>query len=161
MGRTKQKDGALCTVPTRVTGASATLIDPIWVSQPETNISNYIIQTDITDHFAVVSQFTDHSTGQCKPVYINKRVLTQTAVQNISNDLAEAFAWEPVNNKFGIIAGEPPSVSVTFFQVNKGQEPTELKKVEKRPCNNLFWSPQGQFVVLAGLRSMNGGAGVY
>ncbi|KAG0716262.1 Eukaryotic translation initiation factor 3 subunit B [Chionoecetes opilio] len=68
----------------------------------------------------------------------------------------QAFAWEPVNNKFGIITGEPPSISVTFFQVNKGQEPTELKKVEKRPCNNLFWSPQGQFVVLAGLRSMNG-----
>ena len=47
-------------------------------------------------------------------------------------------------------------MSVTFFQVNKGQAPTELKKLEKRPCNNLFWSPQGQFVVLAGLRSMNG-----
>jgi len=68
----------------------------------------------------------------------------------------QAFAWEPVNNKFGIIAGEPPSVCVTFFQVNKGQAPTELKKLEKRPCNNLFWSPQGQFVVLAGLRNMSG-----
>lgn len=70
--------------------------------------------------------------------------------------IRQAFAWEPVNNKFGIISGEPPSVNVTFFQVNKGQAPTELKKLEKRPCNNLFWSPQGQFVVLAGLRSMNG-----
>ncbi|KAK8730659.1 hypothetical protein OTU49_007860, partial [Cherax quadricarinatus] len=68
----------------------------------------------------------------------------------------QAFAWEPVNNKFGIISGEPPTVNVTFFQVNKGQAPSELKKLEKRPCNNLFWSPQGQFVVLAGLRNMSG-----
>lgn len=73
-----------------------------------------------------------------------------------SSLLPQAFAWEPVNNKFGIISGELPSVNVTFFQVNKGQAPTELKKLEKRPCNNLFWSPQGQFVVLAGLRNMNG-----
>ncbi|KAK7081817.1 translation initiation factor eIF-3b like protein [Halocaridina rubra] len=71
--------------------------------------------------------------------------------ENIQN-----FAWEPVNNKFGILSGESTSVNVTFFQVNKGQPPTELKKFEKRPCNSLFWSPQGQFVVLAGLRNLSG-----
>lgn len=74
----------------------------------------------------------------------------------MTNDIQQAFAWEPVSNKFGIISGELPSVNVTFFQVNKGHAPTELKKLEKRPCNNLFWSPQGQFVVLAGLRNMSG-----
>ncbi|KAL7638761.1 UNVERIFIED_CONTAM: hypothetical protein RMT77_010294 [Armadillidium vulgare] len=68
----------------------------------------------------------------------------------------QAFAWEPVDNKFGIISGEPPSVTVTFFQVSKGQQPAELKKFEKRDWNNMFWSPQGQFVVLAGLRNMSG-----
>ncbi|XP_076055682.1 eukaryotic translation initiation factor 3 subunit b [Oratosquilla oratoria] len=68
----------------------------------------------------------------------------------------QAFAWEPIGNKFGIISGEPPSVAVTFFQVNKGLAPSELKKFEKRACNNLFWSPQGQFVVLAGLRNLSG-----
>jgi len=68
----------------------------------------------------------------------------------------QAFAWEPVNNKFGIIVGEPPSVSIVFYQVNKGLPPSELKRFEKRPANNLFWSPQGQFVVLAGLRNMSG-----
>ena len=40
--------------------------------------------------------------------------------------------------------------------MNKGQAPTELKKFEKRQCNNMFWSPRGQFVVLAGLREMSG-----
>lgn len=28
--------------------------------------------------------------------------------------------------------------------------------LEKRQCNSLFWCPTGQFIVLAGLRSMNG-----
>lgn len=67
-----------------------------------------------------------------------------------------AFEWEPVDNKFAIISGEPPSINVSFFQVNKGQAPTELKKFEKRAFNSLFWSPRGQFVVLAGLRDMSG-----
>lgn len=68
----------------------------------------------------------------------------------------QAFAWDPVNSKFGVLIGEPPSVNVVFYQVDKGQAPVELKRLDKRPCNNLFWSPQGQFVVLAGLRNMNG-----
>jgi len=67
-----------------------------------------------------------------------------------------AFEWEPTDNMFGIISGENQAVDVTFFQVNKGQAPSELKKFEKRACNTLFWSPRGQFVVLAGLREMNG-----
>jgi hypothetical protein len=31
-----------------------------------------------------------------------------------------------------------------------------LKKYERKTANHLFWAPTGQFVVLAGLRSMNG-----
>jgi len=28
--------------------------------------------------------------------------------------------------------------------------------MDKKSCNHLFWSPNGQFIVLAGLRSQNG-----
>lgn len=41
----------LITKSTRVTNTSATLIDHIWSTQIEDNVSNVIIQTDITDHF--------------------------------------------------------------------------------------------------------------
>jgi hypothetical protein len=37
-----------------------------------------------------------------------------------------------------------------------GQTPVLLKKYERKTANHLFWAPTGQFVVLAGLRSMNG-----
>ncbi|KAF2359212.1 Eukaryotic translation initiation factor 3 subunit B [Trinorchestia longiramus] len=66
------------------------------------------------------------------------------------------FEWEPVDNKFAIISGESPAISVTFYQVNKGHAPTELKRLEKRACNSIFWSPRGQFLVLAGLGQMSG-----
>ena len=63
-----------------------------------------------------------------------------------------AFAWEPVGNKFAIIHGEGPSYSVSFYGV-KFSSITLLKKFENKQCNNIFWSPTGQFVVLAGLRN--------
>lgn len=31
-----------------------------------------------------------------------------------------------------------------------------MKKYERKTANHLFWSPAGQFIVLAGLRNMNG-----
>lgn len=66
-----------------------------------------------------------------------------------------AFAWEPVGNKFAIIhgEGEGPSYSVSFYGVKLGSSITLLKKFENKQCNNIFWSPTGQFVVLAGLRN--------
>ena len=67
-----------------------------------------------------------------------------------------AFAWEPVGHKFAIIHGETQSLNVSFYGVKTGQTPTLLKKYERKTANHLFWSPTGQFIVLAGLRTMNG-----
>ncbi|XP_046491098.1 eukaryotic translation initiation factor 3 subunit B [Neodiprion pinetum] len=67
-----------------------------------------------------------------------------------------AFAWEPVGSKFAIIHGEIPSVNVSFYGVRPGLHPDLLKKLEKKACNHLFWSPAGQFIVLAGLTTMAG-----
>lgn len=63
-----------------------------------------------------------------------------------------AFAWEPVGSKFSIIHGEPSSANVSFYEAKKGQEPTMLKKMEKKVCSHLFWSPRGQFIVLSNLQ---------
>uniref|UniRef100_A0A646QC55 Eukaryotic translation initiation factor 3 subunit B n=1 Tax=Hemiscolopendra marginata TaxID=943146 RepID=A0A646QC55_9MYRI len=67
-----------------------------------------------------------------------------------------AFAWEPVGNKCCIIHGESPSIMVSFYGVKPGGSVSLIKKFEKKQCNHLFWGPHGQFIVLAGLRSMNG-----
>lgn len=68
-----------------------------------------------------------------------------------------AFAWEPIGTKFAIIHGESAqSLNVSFYGVKTGQTPVLLKKYERKTANHLFWSPAGQFIVLAGLRNMNG-----
>lgn len=65
-----------------------------------------------------------------------------------------AFSWEPTGTKFALIHGESPNVSVSFYNVCKGSggRVELLKKLPKRQANHLFWSPTGQFIVLAGLR---------
>ena len=41
-----------------------------------------------------------------------------------------AFAWELAGSKFAVIHGEPPSTSVSFYEVKTGQTPTFPKKYE-------------------------------
>merc|ERR1711988_1638216 len=71
-------------------------------------------------------------------------------------ETVHAFSWEPVGSKFGVIHGDSQSLNVSFYGLKKGTEPEILKKYERKTANHLFWAPTGQFVVLAGLRSMNG-----
>jgi len=67
-----------------------------------------------------------------------------------------AFAWEPVGSRFGFIHGEAQMINVTFYNIQPKGKVVLLKTLERRSANHLFWSPAGQFCVLAGLRSMNG-----
>ncbi|XP_023372296.1 eukaryotic translation initiation factor 3 subunit B [Otolemur garnettii] len=67
-----------------------------------------------------------------------------------------AFAWEPNGSKFAVLHGEAPRISVSFYHVKNNGKIELIRMFDKQQANTIFWSPQGQFVVLAGLRSMNG-----
>lgn len=67
-----------------------------------------------------------------------------------------AFAWEPTGNKFAFIHGESPRISVSFYNIKPQGKVEQIKVLERRQVNHLFWSPTGQFIVLAGLRNFNG-----
>uniref|UniRef100_T1IVX1 Eukaryotic translation initiation factor 3 subunit B n=1 Tax=Strigamia maritima TaxID=126957 RepID=T1IVX1_STRMM len=71
-------------------------------------------------------------------------------------EIIVAFAWEPIGNKCCIIHGEVPNIMVSFYGVKAGGTVSMLKKFERKQCTHIFWAPQGQFIVLAGLRNMNG-----
>lgn len=64
-------------------------------------------------------------------------------------DTIQAFAWEPVGDKFAIIHGEAVACNVSFYEAKKGQKISLIKKMENKSCTRLFWSPRGQFIVLA------------
>ena len=82
------------TKPTRVTNTSATLIDHIWSTQIEENIGNYIIQTDITDHFPTVSQFSlEYPKPETQFTY--KRNITANSLEHFKDDLA-LLDWNQV-----------------------------------------------------------------
>ncbi|XP_056265440.1 eukaryotic translation initiation factor 3, subunit Ba [Pseudoliparis swirei] len=67
-----------------------------------------------------------------------------------------AFAWEPNGSKFAVLHGESPRINVSFYHVKNNGKIELSKTFDKQQANSIFWSPQGQFLVLAGLRSMNG-----
>lgn len=66
-------------------------------------------------------------------------------------ELILAFAWEPIGNKFAIIHGDTSNATVSFYEVSDGVKPTLVKRLEKKTCTHLFWSPRGQYVVMANL----------
>lgn len=70
-------------------------------------------------------------------------------------DKIEAFAWEPCGNKFAIIHGASPRICVTFYQLQAGKV-SLLHTFEKMNANGLFWSPRGQYCVVAGLGDLGG-----
>ena len=78
----------LITKPSRITETTATLIDHIWTSQLESNVGNYIIHSDISDHFPIFSQFKINSSKPDTRTHINKRIITPTALEQFNNELA-------------------------------------------------------------------------
>ncbi|XP_070581351.1 eukaryotic translation initiation factor 3 subunit B-like [Ptychodera flava] len=81
----------------------------------------------------------------------------QVPVEQVEiKDSILAFAWEPAGGcKFAVLHGESPRICVSFYNVTKGKVEL-LKMMDKKQANHIFWSPSGQFVILAGLRNMSG-----
>ncbi|XP_038067508.1 eukaryotic translation initiation factor 3 subunit B-like [Patiria miniata] len=67
-----------------------------------------------------------------------------------------AFAWEPTGSRFCCLHGEAPRISASFYKIHEKGKVELVKTLERKQANCIFWAPTGQFVVLAGLRSMNG-----
>uniref|UniRef100_A0A0K8TT04 Eukaryotic translation initiation factor 3 subunit B n=1 Tax=Tabanus bromius TaxID=304241 RepID=A0A0K8TT04_TABBR len=73
-------------------------------------------------------------------------------VDNVEiKDSILAFSWEPVGSKFAIIHGESNMANVSFYEVKTGQKINLMTSLTKKSCTHLFWSPRGQFIVLANL----------
>ena len=85
----------MTTKPTRVTDNTASLIDHIWSNQIEKNISNYIIYTDISDHFPVVSCFREYVSPTQPTPRVLGRVFSPGNVSSFVQDVAR-LSWDEV-----------------------------------------------------------------
>ncbi|XP_038695162.1 eukaryotic translation initiation factor 3 subunit B-like [Tripterygium wilfordii] len=75
------------------------------------------------------------------------------------NDKIIAFAWEPKGHRFAVIHGDSPRPDVSFYSMRTAHNTGRVSKLatlKGKQANALFWSPDGHFVILAGLRGFNG-----
>lgn len=73
----------LITRTTRVTDNTATLIDHIWSTQVEPNVNNLIIETDISDHFPIISQFDFTALQDKTRKYKEIRIYSDSALKKL------------------------------------------------------------------------------
>ncbi|GMH04540.1 hypothetical protein Nepgr_006380 [Nepenthes gracilis] len=75
------------------------------------------------------------------------------------NDKIIAFAWEPKGHRFAVIHGENPRPDVSFYTMrtthNTGRV-SKLTTLKSKQANALYWSPAGRYIILAGLKGLNG-----
>eukprot|EP00949_MAST-11_sp_MAST-11-sp1_P003022 g3022.t1 len=71
-----------------------------------------------------------------------------------------AFAWEPAGTRFAYIYGDGAQrLNVDFYTMNSSSSKGKMEKLytlDNKQCNRLYWSPMGNFIVLAGLDNING-----
>eukprot|EP00188_Purpureofilum_apyrenoidigerum_P002058 Plantae.Rhodophyta-Purpureofilum_apyrenoidigerum.ctg22246.p1 GENE.Plantae.Rhodophyta-Purpureofilum_apyrenoidigerum.ctg22246~~Plantae.Rhodophyta-Purpureofilum_apyrenoidigerum.ctg22246.p1 ORF type:complete len:633 (-),score=145.85 Plantae.Rhodophyta-Purpureofilum_apyrenoidigerum.ctg22246:61-1830(-) len=73
-------------------------------------------------------------------------------------EVVDAFEWEPKGNRFAVIHGDPPNKSDVSFYSMESTTNGQLKHLftlEKRSFNQVFWSPAGNFCMLARLGNPN------
>lgn len=75
------------------------------------------------------------------------------------NDKIIAFAWEPKGHRFAVIHGDNPRPDISFYSMRTAQHTGRVSKLttlKGKQANALFWSPSGHYIILAGLKGLNG-----
>ncbi|KAL6146914.1 hypothetical protein ACLB2K_057590 [Fragaria x ananassa] len=75
------------------------------------------------------------------------------------NDKIIAFAWEPKGHRFAIIHGDTPRPDISFYSMRSAHNTGRVSKLitlKGKQANALSWSPSGRFIILAGLKGLNG-----
>ncbi len=97
-------------------------------------------------------------------IFRMKDVHKEVAVEHFKQDEdVVQFQWEPVGTRFAYIYGNSAQRGnidmYTMGEVGKKGQSPKMEKIytmENRQANRLFWSPMGNFLVIAGLDNING-----
>ena len=70
------------------------------------------------------------------------------------------FKFEPNSHRFAYIFGDGQQrLNVDFYTMGGARGSQKMEKIntlENKQCNQLYWSPMGNFLILAGLGNING-----
>eukprot|EP00026_Physarum_polycephalum_P004618 Phypoly_transcript_04640.p1 GENE.Phypoly_transcript_04640~~Phypoly_transcript_04640.p1 ORF type:complete len:690 (+),score=161.86 Phypoly_transcript_04640:38-2071(+) len=158
-------------VPERESGNTPAKVVLVEIpSRKELRQKNLFNVTDCKMHWQSAGKYLsvkiDRHTKNKKKTFVNFelfRVLEKDIpIENLElKDPVQAFSWEPKGDRFAIIHGENlAKPDISFYQMS-GKKYELLKTLEKKTANHLFWSPRGGFIVLAGLRNLNGALEFY
>ncbi|QDZ23629.1 subunit B of translation initiation factor 3 [Chloropicon primus] len=67
-----------------------------------------------------------------------------------------SFAWEPKGHRFAVVHGDGARPDVSFYTMKDSKQIKHLGTLHGRPVTSLHWSPQGKFLIIAGLKGLNG-----
>ena len=128
----------LTTRATRITDSTATLIDQIWTSQVDNNVGNFIVQSDISDHYPIFSQFKQE-VAKSDPKSISKSVLSDIAVNYFHHEL-DQITWDD------IFTLQCPNEAFTMFFkafniVFQRHFPFKQIRVNKKQNTSLYITP--------------------
>lgn len=113
----------MTTKPTRITDTTMSLIDQIWTTQVENNVGNYIVLTDISDHYPIFSHFKYNEIIHL-PTFITKRFINDDALLNFNHNLQQ-LSWSNVfecscpNESFNILFSEFSNIFNQYFPLKK------------------------------------------
>jgi translation initiation factor 3 subunit B len=134
-------------------------------SRKELRQKNLFNVTDCKMHWQSGGKYLsvkiDRHTKNKKKTFVNFELFRvfekDIPIENLElKDPVHAFSWEPKGDRFAVIHGENSAKpDISFYQM-AGKKYELLKTLEKKVANHLFWSPRGRFIVLAGLRNLNG-----
>ena len=70
-------------------------------------------------------------------------------------EIIQSFAVEPSGHKLIVITGENLRTNVTFYKMGQGQKSGKIEtlKVMTQPVTAAIWAPNGQYVVLAAMKT--------
>lgn len=115
----------MTTKPTRITDSTKTLIDQIWTTQVEDNVGNYIVLTDISDHYPIFSHFK-HNEIIHPPTFITKRFINDDALLNFNYNLQQ-LNWSNVfecscpNESFNTLFSQFNTIFNKFFPLKRAR----------------------------------------
>ncbi|BDA47339.1 Eukaryotic translation initiation factor 3 subunit B [Coccomyxa sp. Obi] len=76
------------------------------------------------------------------------------------NDKIVDFQWEPRGSRFAVLHGEGPRPNLSLYAMRDMKTSARgVQHITTQPgkqANCIHWSPQGKFLVLGGLKAMNG-----
>ncbi len=77
------------------------------------------------------------------------------------SEIIQSFAIEPNGHKLVVITGENLRTNVTFYKMGQGQKSGKIEtlKVMSLAVTTSIWAPNGQYVVLAAMKTSSSGGG--